>query len=99
VAAKITAMALFARVYVLTRPALMQVGWFVRLHATVLHWRVSVHGEVESHPLWRAIRRQILRWRADAEAHEGRAGRWARRLRAARRLDRMRHRLMHPGVG
>jgi hypothetical protein len=99
VAAKITATALFARVYMLTRPALMQVGWFVRLHATVLHWRVLVHGEVESHPLWRAIRRQMLRWRADAEAHEGRGGRWARRLRAARRLDRMRHRVMHPGVG
>jgi hypothetical protein len=97
-AAKIAATALFARVYVLTQPSLMRVRWFVRLHALVLRWRVRVHGQVESRPVWRSIRRKMLQWRADTEAQEGRAGRWARRLRAARRLDRMRHRVSHPPV-
>jgi len=91
-AAKIAATALFARVFVLTRPALMRVRWFVRLHAAVLRWRVWVHRQVEEHPLWRAMRRHILQWRADMAAGGGRANRWTRRLRAARRLDRMRMR-------
>jgi hypothetical protein len=92
VAAKLLATALFARVYVLTQPALMRVGWFVRLHATVLRWRVWVHAQVEAHPLWRSMRRRMLTWRADLEARRGRNTRWARRLRAVRRLDRMRRR-------
>jgi hypothetical protein len=91
-AAKLLATALFARVYVLTRPALMRVRWFARLHATVLRWRVWVHGQIESHPLWRAMRRKMLQWRAAIEALRGRNSRWARRLKAARRLDRMRRR-------
>jgi hypothetical protein len=90
--AKITATALFARVYVLTQPALMRVAWFVKLHATVLRWRVWVHAQVEAHPAWRAMRRQMLKWRADLEGWRGRNTRWARRLKAARRLDRMRRR-------
>jgi hypothetical protein len=98
-AAKIAATALFARVYVLTQPALMRVRWFVGLHATVLRWRVRVHAQVESRPLWRSVRRKMLQWRADTEAQDGRAGRWARRLRAARRLDRMRHRAATPTPG
>jgi hypothetical protein len=92
-AAKITATAVFARVYVLTQPALMRVRWFTRLHATVLRWRVWVHRQIEAHPLWRAMRRRMLQWRANAEARYGRGSRWARRLQAARRLDRMRQAL------
>lgn len=91
-AAKTAATALFARVYVLTRPALMRVRWFVALHATVLRWRVSVHAQVEARPVWRAMRRRMLKWGADAEARYGGSSRWARRLKAARRLDRMRRR-------
>jgi hypothetical protein len=91
-AAKLAATALFARVYVLTQPALMRVQWFVRLHAMVLRWRVWVHGQIESHPLWRGMRRRMLKWRAAMEASRGRNTRWARRLKAAKRLDRMRMR-------
>jgi hypothetical protein len=92
IAAKLLATALFARIYVLTQPALMKVRWFVRLRATVLQWRVWVHGQIEAQPLWRAMRRRLLRWRARLEALRGRNRRWARRLEAARRLDRMRRR-------
>lgn len=93
--AKITATALFARVYVLTQPALMRLEWFARLHATVLRWRVRVHAQIESRPLWRGLRRRTLQWRAGLEARHGRTNRWARRLRAARRLDRIRR---HPAT-
>src|SRR5260221_2415516 len=71
-AAKIAATALFARVFVLTRPALMRVGWFVRLHAAVLCWRVLVHRQVEGHPLWRAMRRQVFQLRAGMAARSKR---------------------------
>jgi len=98
-AAKLAATALFARVYVLTQPALMRVQWFVRLHAAVLRWRVWVYRQIESHPLWRALRRRMLRWRAELEAQRGRNTRWERRLKAARRLDRMRRRATTPSVG
>jgi hypothetical protein len=97
--AKLAATALFARVFVLTQPALMQVSWFVRLHAMVLRWRVLVHGQVESRPAWRAMRRQMIKWRAAMEASRGRNTRWARRLKAARRLDRMRRRTATPTAG
>jgi hypothetical protein len=98
-AALLAATALFARVFVLTQPALMRVGWFVRLHATVLRWRVWVHCQVEAHPLWRSMRRQMIQWRAQMEASRGRNTRWARRLKAARRLDRMRRRAATPTAG
>jgi len=77
----------------------MQVQWFVRLHTTILNWRVWVHGQVESHPLWRAMRRRMLQWRAGLEARRGRNRRWERRLKAARRLDRMRRRAATPTAG
>jgi hypothetical protein len=90
VAAKLTATALFARIYVLTLPALVQVRWFVRLQTEVRRLRVWVHAQIEAHPLWRALRRRLLRWRAAQEAHTGGGNRWSHRLKAARRLDRMR---------
>jgi hypothetical protein len=99
-AAKLTATALFARVYVLTHPTLMRLRWFARLHATVLRWRVRVHAQIESRPLWRGLRRLALRWRAAMEARRGSTNRWARRLRAARRLDRIRrHHPATPAAG
>jgi hypothetical protein len=96
-AAKIAATALFARVFVLTQPALMRLQWFVRLHAAVLRWRVRAHGQIEAHPLWRRMRRHMLQWGAAMEAHSGGSNRFARRLQAARRLDRMRRRSLTPG--
>src|SRR5437879_12808537 len=61
-AAKIAATALFARVFVLTRPALMRVRWFVRFHPAVLRWRVWGHRQVADHPIWRAGQRHLLQW-------------------------------------
>jgi hypothetical protein len=89
IAAKVAATALFARLYVLTQPALMRVRWFVALRALVLRWKAWAYAQIESHPAWRAVRRAVARWRA---GREGRAGPLTRRWRAMQRLDRMRKR-------
>ena len=91
-AAKLLATALFARIYVLTEPALLQVAWFVALRAAVLRWRDWAYAQIESHPVWRAMHDRMARWRADFAAWRAGAGRWKRRWRAARRLQRMRRR-------
>lgn len=83
-AAKLFATALFARIYVLTQPALMRVRWFVALRGLVLRWRNWAYAQIEAHPLWRAMRAQVLLWRST------RAARWGRRWRALRRWGRMR---------
>jgi len=90
IAAKLMATALFARLYVLTQPALMRVPWFVALRALVLRWRDWAYAQIESHPLWRRIRAAVQQWRA---AH---AGGWGRRRRALQRWWRMRHRRIRP---
>jgi hypothetical protein len=89
IAAKVVATALFARLYVLTQPALMRVRWFVAVRAAVLRWRDWAYRQIESHPAWRAMRRAMTKWRAYLET---RPGRFTRRWRAMQRLDRMRKR-------
>jgi hypothetical protein len=63
-AAKVLATALFAWVYVLTQPALMRVGWFVRLRDAVLRWRTWAYAQIEAHPAWRRMYSGTSRWRA-----------------------------------
>jgi hypothetical protein len=92
VAAKVLATALFARIYVLTQPALMQVRWFVALRAAVLRWRDWAYAQIAAHPLWRAMRDRAALWRARYAAWKKRQGRWRRRMRASQRLERMRRR-------
>ena len=84
-AAKVLATALFARIYVLTQPALMRVHWFVAMRAAVLRWRAWAYAQIESHPAWRALHASLAAWRA---RHSGRTRRW----RAMQRLFRMRRR-------
>jgi len=67
-AAKVLATALFARIYVLTQPALMRVHWFVRMRALILRWRAWAYAQIEVHPIWRQMRARMLQWRADLAA-------------------------------
>lgn len=68
VAAKLTATALFARLYTLCKPALMQVGWFVRLHDYVTRARLWAHARLEAWAPWRLARRVLARVRATGMA-------------------------------
>lgn len=63
IAAKLLGMALFSRIFNLTRPALMQLGWFARLYAFVMHYRNRIHAYLDS---WVAYQRFKLRIRAMA---------------------------------
>ena len=90
IAAKVVATALFARIYVLTEPALLQVRWFVAVRAGVLRWRDWAYAQIAAHPLWLALHDRLARWRAQWAAWRSGRGRWRRRWLAARRLFRRR---------
>jgi hypothetical protein len=92
VAANLIATALFARIYVLTEPALTRVAWFVRLRAAFLHWRAWAYAQIEAHPLWRQIHVHLVRWRSRHGIRHGRKGAGRRRWRAWQRWYRARMR-------
>jgi hypothetical protein len=90
-AAKLLATALFARLYVLTQPALLRVAWFVALREFVLRWRDWAYRQIEAHPAWRHLRANVLAWRArHATWRNGRKDPATRRFRARLRWRRMR---------
>jgi hypothetical protein len=52
-------MALFSRIFNLTRPALMQLAWFARLYETVMHYRNLIHAYLDNWPAYQRIKRDI----------------------------------------
>jgi hypothetical protein len=79
VAAKVVATGLIARLYLLTQPALMQIGWFAWSHDTLMPWKEALTMRVRSSWVWRegrvlkqrtkrAIVIEARRWRPTVEA-------------------------------
>ncbi len=62
VMAKLLGMALFSRIFNLTRPALMQLRWFARLYATVMHYRNRIHAYLDNWAAYQRIKQSILAW-------------------------------------
>src|SRR5260221_5540886 len=69
VVAKIVGTAFLARIFALTRPALLSIGWFARFHARFTAWRDRLYAYVKSPPAWRgahawiaAARRALSAW-------------------------------------
>jgi len=62
IAAKVVATALIARLYILTEPALMQIGWFAWGHDTLMPWKEALTARVRSSWVWRVGR--VLKQRA-----------------------------------
>lgn len=60
--AKIASTALIARVFLLTKPALMQIGWFARAHDVFVPWKDAMFERVRASWVWRYGR--IVKWRA-----------------------------------
>jgi len=54
IVAKIVGTAFLARIFALTKPALLSIGWFARLHAAFTAWRDRLYAYVKSLPAWRA---------------------------------------------
>jgi hypothetical protein len=66
--AKIVGTAFLARIFALTRPALLTIGWFARLHAAFTAWRDRVYAYVRALPAWRAARAWIATVRSTLRA-------------------------------
>lgn len=58
--AKLFGMALFSRIFNLTRPALMQLGWFARLYAFVMYYRNRIHAYLDNWPAYQRIKQRII---------------------------------------
>lgn len=89
VAAKIASTALVARLFMLTKPALMRIGWFARAYNAFVPWKEHYFGIIRSSWAWRYgrvvktrvrldVKQAWMRWRpALATAWAG-AAVWAR---------------------
>ena len=64
IAAKIVGTAFLARIFALTKPALLTVGWFARLYARFTAWRDRLYAYVRSLPAWRAAKAWLAKTRA-----------------------------------
>ncbi|NRF69588.1 hypothetical protein HLB44_21525 [Aquincola sp. S2] len=71
VIAKIVGTALVARIFFLTRPALMRLGWFARLYGRWTAWKEALLARIRASWAWRAgrvlkrgLQRRYARWRA-----------------------------------
>ena len=59
IVAKIVGTAFLARIFALTRPALLSIGWFARFHAGFTAWRDRLYAYVKALPAWRAAKAWI----------------------------------------
>jgi len=69
IAAKIGATALIARLFTLTQPALMQIGWFAWGYDTIMPWKEALTENVRASWPWRIGRLWKERLRRLAAAH------------------------------
>lgn len=59
VVAKLAGTAVLARLFELTQPALMRIGWFARLYARWLAWKNALLARVRASTVWRAAARWL----------------------------------------
>lgn len=86
VVAKLVGTALVARIFMLTKPALLTLRWFARLHGFIMFWREKLYAFVRASSAWQAI--AALRGRLRGWFARRRPGRIALRLRALLRRKR-----------
>jgi hypothetical protein len=68
-AAKVFGTALLAWLFSLTKPALMQIGWFARAYAWVVGVSDAAHEWLHRQPLYQAMRARLARIRAYIDRH------------------------------
>ncbi|AYB51460.2 hypothetical protein [Ralstonia solanacearum] len=90
--AKVVSTTLGARIYVVVRPQLQQVGWYARLESRFLTWKRRIVEALRATPTWQALQAHLAAWRVQ---RHGLLRRGWRRLVAALRLLR-RHRTVNP---
>lgn len=57
--AKVAGLALFSRIFNLTRPALMQLAWFARFYAWVMYYRNRIHAFLDGWEAYQRIKQRI----------------------------------------
>jgi hypothetical protein len=67
VAAKIASTALIARIFILTKPALMRIGWFQRAHDWLMPWKEHLFAIIRASWAWRYGRMVKNRVRLEAK--------------------------------
>ena len=93
-AAKVVGTALVARLFTLTKPQLLQIGWFARSYAALLRFKTFIAERLHRHPAYRWARAVLHRWRQQARslrrgiAYHLRC-RWVAVLRLSRRRGRL----------
>lgn len=70
--AKIASTALIARIFLLTKPALMRIGWFARAHDWLMPWKDAIFAAIRASWPWRYCR--MLKTRVKLETKQA----WAR---------------------
>ncbi len=68
VIAKIVGTAFLARIFALTKPALLTIGWFARFYAAFTAWRDRLYAYVRSLPAWQAAKAWIATVRGSVRA-------------------------------
>ena len=68
IVAKIVGTAFLARIFALTKPALLTIGWFARVYAAFTAWRDRLYAYVKSLPAWQAARAWIAEARGTLRA-------------------------------
>jgi hypothetical protein len=53
VGAKIASTALIARIFLLTKPSLMQIGWFAAIYNVVMPWKEALFARIRASWAWR----------------------------------------------
>lgn len=87
VGAKIASTALIARIFLLTRPALMQIGWFAAIYNLVMPWKEALFETIRASWAWRYGRMVKNRVRLEVKQAwlrlRPQLDRWASRARLA----------------
>ncbi len=58
--AKVTGVALFSRIFNLTRPALMTLPWFARFYAWVMGYRNRIHAYLDRWEAYQLVKRRMV---------------------------------------
>ena len=86
IAAKLIGTALVARIFTLTKPALMSLAWFASMHGWIMRWRATLYAWVKASTVWQRL--EALRAALQALLRHWRPGHVGRRFRAIQRMNR-----------
>jgi hypothetical protein len=68
IATKLVGTAVVARLFTLTQPALMRLGWFARFHARWVAWKARLLAQMRASWAWQAVAALAARIRAGLRA-------------------------------